>query len=167
MRILFAFPGHLKTVPMREFCVQALGDLGHEVHVFDFRKSTSERIVSRVGRWLGGSNLRTKPITNARFRRCLRETKPDLFLTLFGFDLTPQSLVAVRARRIPSACWWLNDPFQFERSLQRAGDYDFLFSNSERCVSDYRAQGIPNAHFLPAACHPPVHIKAPPVPQWQ
>lgn len=152
MKILFAVPGHLKTVPMGQFSAEALRELGHQVTVFDYHARLSDKLCDRFL-----ASQEEKPAMNRRFRRIIADEKPDLMLTLFGFDLSAQSLAFLRANGVPSACWWINDPFQLQRSLAKASHYDFLFSNSAGCVEDYRAAGVANAHFLPTACHPEVH----------
>ena len=57
---------------------------------------------------------------NARFRRRIDNIKPDLVLVIFGFDLSIKSLEFLHQRKIVSVCWWLNDPFQFNRSLDKS-----------------------------------------------
>lgn len=152
MKILFAVPGHLKTVPMGQFSTAALRELGHQVAVFDYHARLRDKLYDRLL-----SPQEEKPAMNRRFRQAVADAKPDLMLTLFGFDLSVQSLAFLREKGVPSACWWINDPFQFQRSLAKAPYYDFLFSNSAGCVEHYRAAGVSNAHFLPTACHPAVH----------
>ena len=161
MRILFATPGHLKTVPMGKFCADALSDLGHEVYVFDYRATLRDKVQDRFAKVVG-AGLEAKQATNKRLRKVIAAYQPDLFLTLFGFDVSVESLAHLRHEGIPSACWWINDPFQLARSLKKAAHYDYIFSNSAGCLEDYRAAGAANAFFLPTACDPKVHRPVPP-----
>ena len=160
MKILLALPGHLKTVPMGKFCIDALGELGYEVAVFDYHPTPLDRLSDRVTALTGKAPREEKPATNRRFRQAVEQAQPDLMVTLFGFDLSPQSLAYLQQKGIPSVCWWINDPFQYQRSLAKADHYDFLFSNSAVCAEQYRAAGINNAFFLPTACQPEVHHPA-------
>jgi spore maturation protein CgeB len=160
MNILFALPGHLKTVPMGRYCIEALQELGHRVTPFDYRPGLLDKLADR---YAGKTTGEEKAATNRRFRRLVNKCRPDVMITLFGFDLSRESLEQLRAMGVPSVCWWINDPFQFERSRRKAGWYDHLFTNSAGCVEQYRAQGVEHVHFLPTACHPAVHRPVPPV----
>jgi len=157
VNIVLAIPGHLKTVPMGGFCAEALRELGHRVTVVDFRSQWTDKVREK----LAGKSDEEKVSINRRIRCIVERTSPDAFITLFGFDISVQTLAWLRERKIPSACWWINDPFQFERSARKGGHYDFLFSNSAGSVDDYRAAGIAQAHFLPTACQPAIHHGGP------
>lgn len=161
MKIFFAYPGHLHTVPMGGFCLNALKELGHEVAAFDFRDRLVEKLHHRLAALFGRHGKEEKAAMNRRLRRKLDAFHPDLFLTLFGFDVSIETLAHLRHQGIPSACWWLNDPFQFARSVQKAAYYDIVFTNSDGCVADYRAAGVRQAFFLPPACDPRVHRRVP------
>lgn len=153
MKILLAIPGHLKTVPMGGFCLDALRALGHEVSVIDFRSQWHDKICER----LVGEGTEEKLTVNRRIRRMVHAIRPDVFVTLFGFDISVETLCFLRKLGIPSACWWINDPFQFERSARKGGHYDFLFTNSAVSVECYKKQGISQSYFLPTACQPDIH----------
>lgn len=162
MKIFFAVPGHLKTVPMGKFCLEALRALGHEVSVFDFHPGFRDRLKNRLGRYLPDHASEEQASVNKRLRKAVDRARPDVFITLFGFDISIESLDYLRKNGIPSACWWINDPFQFQRSLKKAPHYDYVFSNSAGSAEQYRAAGIANAFFLPTACDPSVHHPVPP-----
>lgn len=156
MKILFATPGHLKTVPMGKFCADALSDLGHELCVFDYRSTPIDKLRNKLTQF-SRAGKEEKHATNVRLRRAIEEFKPDLFLTLFGFDISTETLDALRRKDIPSACWWINDPFQLGRSLKKAPHYDYVFSNSAGCLDQYTEAGTRHAFFLPTACDPNIH----------
>ena len=162
MNILLVIPGKLRTVPMGVFSARALEELGHRVAVFDDSLQPLDKLARGLARGLG-LRLEERPFVNRRLRALLREFRPDLFLSVFGFGVSPRTLAAVRAAGVPSACWWINDPFQFERSLQRAPHYDWVFSNSAVCAQWYRERGVAASAFLPTACEPSVHRPVPPV----
>ncbi len=156
MKIALAIPTHLKTVPMGKYCEQALTELGHEVALFDFSTTRSERLMDKIL----PARDEEKTHMNRRLRKFIERERPELFITLFGFDLSRQSMNYIRQRSIPSACWWINDPFQFQRARDKAANYDFLFSNSAVSTQQYREAGI-EAYFLPQACQPDVHHSVP------
>ncbi|OGB91391.1 MAG: hypothetical protein A2Z31_04630 [candidate division NC10 bacterium RBG_16_65_8] len=152
MRILLAVPGHLHTVPMGGFVAAALRRLGHEVTVFDCAPRWGDKLRGALP-GDGGS----APAMNAKLCRIATTDRPDLFVTLFGFDVGEESVRALRRLGIPTACWWLNDPFQLPRSLRQASWYDFYFTNARGCLPEYRAADVDGAHFLPLAADPDVH----------
>lgn len=162
MKILLALPGRLKTVPMGQFSAQALRELGHTVELFDFWPNWRDKLYQKS---LGRLSSEEHATINRRFRSAVEREKPDLVLAIYGFHLSRESLAYLKSRGIPSACWWLNDPFQFERSLQKAALFDHLFSNAWGSVADYRAHGV-NAHWLPTACEPGIHKRVPAVPEY-
>lgn len=157
MKILLAIPGHLKTVPMGRFSAAALQELGHEVIVFDYAPRPLDKLRQRLFKPSG----EVRAPVNRRLRRAIDRERPQLFVTLFGFDVSSESLEFMRARKLASVCWWINDPFQFERSLKKAPFYDFVFSNSSVSPLEYRRAGVRNANFLPTACAPAVHRTVP------
>ena len=156
MRILLAIPGHLKTVPMGGFCTNALQKIGHKVTVFDYRRRPSDKLLEGISNSIG-LGFTDAPAMNLRLRRLIRTTRPEVFITLYGFFISPKTLGLLRELNIPSACWWINDPFQFQRSLKRAPLYDAVFTNDSTCVQDYLSAGVRAAWFLPTACDPTVH----------
>jgi spore maturation protein CgeB len=160
MHILLAIPGHLKTVPMGRFCTNALQKLGHEVIVFDYRRGPSDKLLESISNSVGLGFV-DAPAMNLRLRRLIRATRPEVFITLYGFFISPKTLDLLRELKIPSACWWINDPFQFERSLKRAPLYDAVFTNDSTCVQEYLSAGVRAAWFLPTACEPAVHKPMP------
>lgn len=155
MRVLVAVPGNLRTVPMSRFVPDALAALGHEVRAVDYSLTLVEKLRARL---FGASNVEA---VAARLLAATEEARPDLFLTLYGINVAPRVLAHVRGHGIPTANWWLNDPFQFERATKILPDYDFAFSNARGSVEAYAARGIRNVHFLPTACEPSVHHPLP------
>lgn len=152
MKVLLAIPGHLKTVPMGRFSADALRELGHEVAVFDYHTRPLDKVRDLV--WKSPEH---KASVNRRLRRSAERLRPDVFLTVYGADVSAESLAHLRRDGVPTVCWWINDPFQFERSAKKAAQYDFVFSNSAVCAAEYRKLGVAHAAFLPTACVPAIH----------
>ncbi len=161
MKILLAVPGHLRTVPMGRYSFDALRALGHEVVMFDYHGGLLDRIDDRwrglIRRLRRGNAAEEKRSVNLHLRRVIDEWRPSVFIAIFGIDVSIETLEYLRARHVASACWWINDPFQFQRSLRKARYYDVLCSNSAGSVEDYRSAGVSQAYFLPTACDPAVH----------
>jgi spore maturation protein CgeB len=152
MRVLVAVPGNLRTVPMSRFVPEALAALGHEVRSVDYSLTWLEKLRSRAAPAAG---------VEKRMLRAIEGARPELFLTLYGANISAGVLAHLRARGITTANWWLNDPFQFERATGILPGYDFAFSNARDSVAAYAARGIHNVHFLPTACEPSVHRPLP------
>src|SRR5215471_1624305 len=108
MRVLVAVPGNLRTVPMSRFVPDALAALGHEVRAVDYSLSLLEKLKSRAS---------PAEAVQKRMLRAIEDARPDLFITLYGVNISGSVLAHLRARGVASANWWLNDPFQFERAM--------------------------------------------------
>lgn len=152
MRVLVAVPGNLRTVPMSRFVPDALAALGHEVRAVDYSLSLLEKLKSRAA---------PAEAVQARMLRAVEDARPELFLTLYGANISASVLAHLRARGVPSANWWLNDPFQFERAMGILPAYDFAFTNARGSLDAYTARGLRNVRFLPTACEPSVHRPLP------
>lgn len=155
MNILLAVPGNLRTVPMSRFVPDAFAALGHRVSVVDYSLTLAEKLRARA---LGGGDAET---VAPRLLRAMERARPDLFLTLYGVNVAERVLGALRARGVPTANWWLNDPFQFERAAKILPAYDFPFTNARGSVEAYAALGVRHVRFLPTACEPAVHRPLP------
>ncbi len=172
MRIFVASPGHLRTAPMGRYSAETFRQLGHEVEWFDAGSlTTGEKLLLRPLAKLRGESHFEKTRLNHRLLDAVAKFQPDLFLAIFGFDLFPETLAAIRARGTKTVCWWLNDPFQFERGLKIAPAYDHFLSNCAVSVARYRAQGIAAADYLPHAAfeaeHHPVTLSDAERRTWQ
>ena len=137
---------------MSRFVPDALAALGHEVRAVDYSRSLLEKLSSRGA---------PAEAVQKRMLRAVEEARPELFLTLYGVNISAGVLGYLRDRGITSANWWLNDPFQFERATGILPAYDFAFSNARDSVAAYAARGIRNVRFLPTACEPSVHRPLP------
>ena len=159
MKILVAVPGNLHTVRMNRFMPDALVALGHQVLVVDYSPTFGEKLRRKLLR------RDAADVVEARLIAAVGTHRPDLFLTLYGVNVSPRVLAELRARRTPTANWWLNDPFQWQRALKILGGYDFAFTNAKYSVDAYAAAGLKHVHFLPSACDPSLHRPLDGVPQ--
>ena len=158
MKILLIIPGHLKTVPMNRFTEKALIELGHSVHVESYHPNLIEKILGKICVKLNRKEVHF--FTNLRIRKKIKQFSPNLLFTIYGFDLSEKTLSFARTCGVKTACWWINDPFQFDRGLSIAKNYDVWFSNSAESANQMkRLTGI-KSYFLPTACEPSVHSPA-------
>jgi spore maturation protein CgeB len=156
MKIILSVPGHLRTVPMNSFVFQTLCSMGHDVRLFNFGvNGIYPRLLKAVSKKSFYAHI------NGELRRLADSFRPDIFLTIFGFDHDRSTLEYIRDRGTIAACWWLNDPFQIKRSLLQAASYDYYFTNCKFSLGEYAGSGIRNAFFLPVGSFPAVHRKLP------
>jgi spore maturation protein CgeB len=152
MRILFAVPGNLRTVPMGRYIGEALRGHGHEVVSVDYSPTLREKI---AGRFIHGRDRAR--MVDSRMLAAVESTQPDLFFTLYGINVSRKVLAQLDAKNVTTVNWWLNDPFQFERAMAILPLYKVRITNAKYSVDAYRNRGVRDVLFLPTACHPPVH----------
>jgi len=158
MRILVSTPGHIRTAPMGFYCLETFRSLGHEVELFDAGSLTlQEKVFLRPIAKLKGQNRIEKVFLNRRLHETVKRFRPDFFLSIFGFDIFPETIDFIQKQGCITACWWLNDPFQFERGLFHAPSYQYFFSNCETSTQRYHQNGFKSAFYLPHAAFTPVH----------
>jgi spore maturation protein CgeB len=151
MKILVAVPGNLHTVRMNRFVPDAFAALGHDVQVVDYAPTIVEKLRRKLLR------KEAAEVVEARLIEAVATHRPDFFLALYGVNVSARVLAELRARRTPTANWWLNDPFQWQRALRFLGDYDFAFTNAKYSVDAYVAAGMKHVRFLPSACDASLH----------
>jgi len=155
-RILLTVPGHLKTVPMNRFVYETLKSMGHEVELFD---TSAQTAIQKFHKSISKNGFYNK--RNSQLLLKIKTFRPDLLFSIFGFDIHTEILDAIKGTETVSACWWLNDPFQYTKSIRKAPYYDYYFTNANATVAQYKKDGITNIHYLPVGIYPTVHRKIP------
>jgi len=83
--------------------------------------------------------------------------RPDLVLVLNGLHVFPadhlEQIDAIRSLGIPTAIWFVDDPYVADDTVKIAPHYDYVFTHERTCVSLYRSIGCPQTHHLPLAAH--------------
>ncbi len=151
-KILLSIPGHLKTVPMNRFTYEALLQMGHDVEVFDFGASN---VLSQIHKSISKKSF--FETMNRSLLKKIESFKPDILLSIFGFDHDENTLKNIAKQGVKTACWWLNDPFQIERSMRQVGNYTHYFTNAKGSVDEYKKRGYENVFYMPVGCFPDVH----------
>lgn len=151
MKILVALPGKLHTVPMNRFVPEALAALGHATQVVDYSPTLREKLRIKLTR------ASAPEVVEPRLLASVEEHRPEVFLTLYGVNVSKRVLAELRARGTKRVNWWLNDPFQTQRALGILGGYDLAFTNAKYSVEQYAAAGLRHVRFLPTACAAAVH----------
>ncbi len=157
MKILLIAPRNLKTVPMSNFAFIALQNLGHSVSIEFYNESLWEKFLSSIYKKIGNEEIYVS--ANKRIRKRLLSYTPDLLFAIYGIHISKETLFFAKKMNIKTACWWLNDPFQFNRGLKLAENYEYWFSNSQKCAEIIQSKFNIKSHFLPTACEPQTHKK--------
>lgn len=171
MKVLLVATMNLQGTTLGRHCLKAFCELGHEVRVVDLNRRWSVKEVSssalaglkglffgrgpqslfkEVGR-RGKEALLNQELLNA-----IKEFRPDLFFVIKGVAIDAGVISEARKQGTVTACWWVDDPVDFERSMRRAPLYDFYFTNCHRMVGAYCQHGV-NAFYLAGACDPDLH----------
>jgi spore maturation protein CgeB len=157
IKILLITPSNLKTVPMGGFVLKALENLGHTVSVEVYNESMWEKFISTINNIIGRKEIYLG--ANKRIRNRILRFKPNLLFAIYGIHISKETLSYAKKMNIKTACWWLNDPFQFERGLKLAKNYDYWFSNSKKCAKIVQSKFKIKSQFLPTAYDPETHKK--------
>ena len=154
MKIFLSILENLKTVPMNQYIYKTLLNMGHEVFIFGHGyHNWYGRIIKKI------SQEKLVNYVDKKTMQLIEKFKPDLFFTIYGFNHSPEVINKIKSKGIPTLCWWLNDPFQFERSVAKAIHYDLYFTNSKKIIDSYKERGMQNVFHLPPAIFPDIHRK--------
>ncbi|MCM3715572.1 CgeB family protein [Halalkalibacter oceani] len=94
--------------------------------------------------------------TEALIESC-RQEKPDLVLTLLGYQLDVRFFEWLQKNEIPLAVWLTEDPYMIDRSLQVLPYAKKAFTIDRQALSYYRKLGFTDTAFLPLATNPDVY----------
>src|SRR2546428_10258939 len=109
MKILVAVPGNLHTVRMNRFVPEALAALGHDIRVVDYSPTLLEKLRRKLAR------REAAEVVEARLLAAIEEHRPELFLALYGVNVSKRVLGELRARGTPTVNWGLDGPVQLPR----------------------------------------------------
>lgn len=180
MKILLAAPQDETVLGIiGRYCQEALGELGNEVVVFDFRKRpySSGKVVSRLKRAIRTvlPSLPSPYDISSKFReqvdrkinQQLEELtfkfQPDLLLVLCGENISPGTLEKIRSGMHTVIVNWFHDtllsPYRQELMQRIALAYDVLFIVDSTEVLKEVPLPAKRVEVLPLACNPQVHKK--------
>lgn len=94
----------------------------------------------------------------SRMSEAAAQMRPDAVVVLNGLHVFPdnhlEQVAAIRALGIPTAIWFVDDPYCTDDTAVIAPHYDVVFTAERTCVSLYQSIGCPWVHHLPVAAHP-------------
>ncbi len=85
------------------------------------------------------------------------EWKPDFYLWIeTGLSDIPSDL---GKHKLPKVCYLIDTHINFDRHIEIAGNFDFVFLAQKAYVQAMKQAGIKNVMWLPLACDPEIHGK--------
>lgn len=80
------------------------------------------------------------------------DIQPDLVLVLNGVHGFPVHMThAIRAKGIPTAVWFIDDPYYTDKTAGIAPLFDYVFTYELSCVPFYQGLGCKHVYYLPLA----------------
>ncbi len=94
----------------------------------------------------------------ARMSEAAAHMRPDVVVVLNGLHVFPpnhlEQVAAIRALGIPTAIWFVDDPYLTDATAVIAPRYDVVFTAERTCVSLYHSVGCRHVYHLPVAADP-------------
>lgn len=99
------------------------------------------------------------------------EFRPDAVLVMNGLHVFPpdhlEQIDAIRHLGIPTAIWFVDDPYVTDVSVIVAPHYDYVFTHERTCLELYRAVGCMHVYHLPLAAHFEIFHPMPVPPEYR
>ena len=164
MKILLAAP-RVRTARgiIGGHCEDTLKELGHEVIVFDLTGNQGscvrmKKIFNRLFSRAPFANAVTEDRINGDLFDLAARVRPDMILVLFGENIEPRTLLAIRAQTGAIIVNWVFDTLLFEKrrqfinSVAAAYDHIFLIDSLEILENIPAMEG--RFHSLPLGYYP-------------
>lgn len=162
LRILVVQPMYGGSLPVAQYCAQALQSLGHLVESFEAPEYYSAFMALKS---LGVAPDRLEYLENS-FLNVVGQSvlakvesfEPDLVLALAQAPLSRQALKRLRKEGVPTAMWFVEDSRLFTYWRAFAPFYDFFAVIQKTPFLDELAElGVENALYLPMAAQEDFH----------
>ncbi|XPV77866.1 MAG: CgeB family protein [Desulfovibrio sp.] len=162
LRILVVLPMYGGSLPVGQFCSQALTQNGHIVEEFNapafypaFESLKDLRVTTDRLQYLENSYLN---VVGQAVMAKVETFQPDLVLAMAQAPLPPQILKRLRRDNITTAMWFVEDYRLFTYWKAYAPLYDiFAVIQKDPFFERLHAVGQSNVVYLPMAAHPPFH----------
>ena len=154
---------------------QTLSEMGHDVIQFNYRFNfviPLEAAVKEDRLWdiyasFSSDTVQAREEQNAMNTALLemaRREKPDFFLTFLGERIYPETIAKLQAFNITTVFWHERNFVHKKTPNVRESlpYYDFVFTYDPGLISVLKDVGVPDAHYLPFGCYPPLHRKMSP-----
>ncbi len=162
LRVLVVLPFYGGSLPIGEYCVTALRNLGHSVEVFEaplfhtaFMAMKNLRVTTERLNQLEGSFLQN--ISQAILAQ-VESFEPDMVLALAQAPMSRQLLRRLEKMNIPTAMWFVEDYKLFTYWRAFAPLYSvFAVIQKDTFLQELCSIGQENALYLPMAALPSFH----------
>ena len=129
----------------------AVRERGNRVSFFDVDWMPAHlRLVPKPMRGDWWQTTCVKAMNHALLTRIDREP-PQIVFFLSGFQILPTTLETIAARGIRTIGYWVDDPLEHARALEKAALYDLFLTNDQDSVSRYHAAGVKSICHFPSA----------------
>lgn len=162
LRILVVLPMYGGSLPIGEYCVRALRELGHSVRVFEAQKlfSAYEGLCDMdltPGRITALTNAFLRFVSQSAWTMA-EEQRPELVLALAQAPLDKNCLQKMRQSGMRTVMWFVEDYRVFNYWEMYAPLYDaFAVIQKEPFLSELARLGQKHAFYLPLAADPEIH----------
>lgn len=163
LRILVVLPFYGGSLPVGQYCTQALRSLGHVVEEFDapafhgaFSALNGLQVTANRLEQLEGAFLQ---VISQGIMAKVETFEPDLVLALAQAPMSRSLLRRLQREKVPTAMWFVEDHKIFTYWRAFAPLYDvFAVIQREPFLSALEQAGQPNALYLPMAALPDFHV---------
>lgn len=97
--------------------------------------------------------------------------KPGAVLVMNGLHVFPENhldqISEIRKLGIPTAIWFVDDPYFTEDTSLICHHYDHVFTHELGCVEFYQSLGASSVHYLPLCVNPKMFYPRRTVPKYQ
>jgi len=97
--------------------------------------------------------------------------QPGAVLVMNGLHVFPENhleqIAEIRSLGIPTAIWFVDDPYFTEDTAVICKSYDHVFTHELGCVDFYRSLGVGSVHYLPLCVNPKMFYPRRTGPQYQ
>ncbi len=151
----FMWPHHY----ISDMLVRSLIDLGHTVHLFTLKPSRfHDEAICMTREFNSGfiTSVAAHCEEGWKIPLLIDREGPDLVLTVQGYVIPRQILEEIHRRSIPTAAWFMDEPYDATRSCSFGRYYSHVFLQDKSSVDYHRRHGNPNTFYLPHGCDPTV-----------
>jgi len=138
-------------------CIRSLNRLGYDTSIFNY-ETESKLFLKQNLPFLFQSGIK---LCNLKLKKFCLQYKPDALFAVKGEIIFPWTIEWIKKRlKIPTILWFIDDPPLFERISQYISlAYDYVFTNDESSIHNYKKLGVKNVEYLPFFCDPSFHRK--------
>jgi spore maturation protein CgeB len=128
----------------------AMRALGNHVEFFDVDwKPAHLRLTPKPLRRNWWQPAYVRAMNQSLVERVRRE-RPAVVFFLSGFQITADTIAAIRALGAKTVAYWVDDPVD-DRGFEKAGLYDLFLTNDRQSLPRYHQAGVKSVRHFPSA----------------